>query len=309
MSNVIELIKTIEPTSSRVDGCPAFMLRVSPEMALDIIDRCCMYQRPVKTPAVKRLATAMSSGLFIDGASQLLFDADLHLLDGQHRMHAQVRSGRAVTYHVVTRLPAVARHIGELVTRRTVGDIMSMLDARDGIARPNSSVVGHSLRMIASVQTSEAATYHRARHADGHVIARLRPVWRDDAAAGVQMAHRVKSSGIPGFGTNLATIFAIGMYTHRLEMEAFAGGLATGVGLAKGSPILALRSRLMREAVTDRAKRASHPEAWAFIVRAWQAYLDGRTIARAVGLRGGDANQRATLPPMPDFPFGTVRTS
>jgi hypothetical protein len=73
----------------------------------------------------------------------------------------------------------------------------------------------------------------------------------------------------------------------------FLRGLATGVNLEEGSPVLALRSVYMKS--RSRKRRMEGPEALAFFIRAWNFFAEGKTIS-AGRLRGFDPENKIPVP-------------
>src|SRR6185312_2567852 len=121
-----------------VDG----ILTITPELAHRIIqtgkfDR----QRPVRDKHVAALATQMRNHEWTAG-TQIHFgrtpDGDLHLVNGQHRMHAVIKADAAIRFQILVTdvaneagLKTLYRRHDRLAAKRTISDALTAEDIPD----------------------------------------------------------------------------------------------------------------------------------------------------------------------------------
>ncbi len=95
---------------------------ITPEEAGRILDGIYSGQRSVRESVVDRYAEMMSRGEWHDGVSAIIFDDKGNLIDGQHRLRAQVKSGATVAYCVIAGVPTHSYEVIDSGARRSLGD-------------------------------------------------------------------------------------------------------------------------------------------------------------------------------------------
>ncbi len=123
--------------------------KVTPAKALEYLATVdTTKQRPLKQPKVDNYAAAMAHGHWVVTHQGIAFDDDGNLCDGQHRLHAVVKSGVTIETQVTRN---VAQKHGELFTfdaidqgvKRHIGE---QLHVRHGIKQAN--IVASAARKI-----------------------------------------------------------------------------------------------------------------------------------------------------------------
>lgn len=213
------------------------------------------------------------------------FDSEGHLLDGQNRLLAIVRSGRTVWV-------AVARNVSpddvliavDHGTPRTVGDALKMRGYAD--ATNLAAMVG----LVVSYRENKPWAMERKLTVSEALSALdLDEPWDESARFGTRAQKHV--------GGQRATMAAVAHLAGEYDREArddFYEALVTGVALEEGSPVLVLRNRLM----TDRQKsghaspRMSRKYVAAITIKAFLAFEAGAEIRtlrwRSVGPHAED---------------------
>jgi hypothetical protein len=62
------------------------------------------------------------------------------------------------------------------------------------------------------------------------------------------------------------------------KADTFVAGYLTGVGLSAGSPVLALRERVLQ--YKNKGWKILHPEFMTWVAYAWRAHLKGKSMQR-----------------------------
>src|SRR6476469_3133879 len=78
--------------------------------------------RVLRPSKVEQYARDMSNGNW--GHSVILFDAEGRMIDGQHRLHAQLKAGVNVKYLIVRNLPPETQKFVDTGINRSVADIL-----------------------------------------------------------------------------------------------------------------------------------------------------------------------------------------
>ena len=268
-----------------VDG----LLTVTPELAHRIIqtgkfDR----QRPVRDKHVTALAAQMRNHEWTAG-TQIHFgrtpDGELHLVNGQHRMHAVVKADSAIRFQVlvtdVESEPALIRlyrRHDRLAAHRTISDTL----AAEGIPDKHEILITTAKGVFGAVLLIDSGFRAVTHHAEPYLArsdeARLRmcePWW--ELAAKYQDAIENAPSTKPPIKRYLLGTgpLAVGLLTMRDQegrADAFWRGLANDDGLRMDDPRKAYLRYLISEKVrspVDAAKAAS---------LAWNAFFKGETL-------------------------------
>lgn len=270
---------TIAPTRPGPPG-PADML--TPTVATRIVDisptLAQMFlaknarNRPTQPARVAAIARDMLTGRWDFNGESIKVATDGTLLDGQHRLLACVQSGVTFRTVVVTGLPVDAQDTVDLGKARTASDQTAMAGYR------HSSTVAAVARRGLMWDTG-ARDFSHSVVTVPEVMAYLRdhPGVIDSAAVGARMVGR--SNGVHCQASTIGTAHWITSRIDPVTAEAFFDGLGTGANLPVGSPMLALRERFATIARTPGHVLTCNL-GMALLLRAWNAYRDGRPLAR-----------------------------
>ena len=103
-----------------IDGLETALIVITAERAKAILSRNYADNRAIRKSQVDRYADMMRKGEWSSFTSMLVIDSSGNLIDGQHRLAAQVESGETVGYVVLTGVPTSSyRVIDSGVRRRT----------------------------------------------------------------------------------------------------------------------------------------------------------------------------------------------
>jgi hypothetical protein len=225
--------------------------------------------RPVRAGAVDKYADAVASDNWLINGDTIRFDKDDNLIDGQHRLHAIVKSGRTVTMIIIEGLePAAKTTIDDNVPRSHADRLIWF----DGQTRGrNVAAIVAVIRM--AVYNSDAKVgYHRIKE----VV--------DAYRSGIEWATKA----VPGARHYLAVspIFAAIAYAYDVNPEKvadFVDQVATGVDLKPKSATLEF---FKWASSTKFGSKGAHRIAVFYkTLRAIQSHIEGREVANITGGR------------------------
>lgn len=203
------------------------------------------------------------------------------LLDGQHRCAAVVKANKPIETLVITGLPNITQETMDTGKSRTLADILSIREIPNAVS-------------VASVVTGVLAA---ERYGFSKAFVRSNTTVITNGAA----LHRLENDpfilGIPSRISAavtksdltmkvLGTLYYFFYQIDAEDAEFFIDRLEDGADLPEGSPILVLRkaAKALKEAKGARNARYLG----AVVIKAWNAYRDGRNV-RVLTYRIGGA--------------------
>lgn len=235
---------------------------ITPERAAQILQHNDK-NRPLNRQHVQELAQAMRRGEWRLNYEPVKIGASGRLLDGQHRLHAVIKTGASVEMAVVTGVDDAVFDTIDTGKRRGAWDVLAI----DGEHQTAALAAGLRLLLI-----HESGRMNMTLHFSNAEI-------RDALARhpGIR-ASLPRISGLrqilnPGHIVFLGYRFE---QRHPDLARNFFDRLDDGAGMARGHPILMLRDRL----TLDRASKARLPgiEVLALCIKAWNAYVRGQPV-------------------------------
>lgn len=228
--------------------------------------------RSLNAAHVDYLAGQMIAGQFRVNGEPVIFDRDGELADGQHRLAASARSGVPFQSVLVVGIDPSAFPTIDCGRARTLADVL-------GISGEQScSVLASLLNLIWLDDRNELHTigsgtrFGRVPHAELMATLEAHPEARDSA----DWCSAVKRKAPFVLPRILAYCHWKFRRIDAAAAEAFLGGLVGGAGLDAGTPVLALRNRLIENA----AGKAKLPprEVLALCLKAWNHTRTGTPI-------------------------------
>jgi hypothetical protein len=255
---------------------------VGPDEAKDLL-RTQGRNRAIDPKHVARLARDMQSGDWAPGSS-ILTDEQENMFDAQHRCEAILESGTAQWMLLVGGLPRASQGVRDTGKSRSFGQQLRI----DRV--PNANGVAASIRSL--------WFYTGWGRLDGRglpspTVPELERLQVDHPTLGEDYTTRTPS-GIAG-GLYNAFLYLASMGTEPEEVDAFHDKLLTGrFGDAPGEvAIHALRERMKRE-LEGHSPIGTNIRA-VFLVRTWNAFLDGEALTRLQFKPGGSRPDRVPL--------------
>lgn len=271
--------------SMNITGIEAQEEEVTPSIAEAYLLRN-RSNRPVYRPWIDALVDAIKRGEFLANAETIKFDEEGNLIDGQHRLQAVVEAGVPVTMLVARGVPQQSVFSIDLSRRRTLPQTLRMLGELD--ATILSGAIGWLYRlpdMFGSRRSTSVAQRHPTV-IQGLNMLEENPGLRDSTRVALR-AHR--GSGIaPSVGAALYYLFST---VDEESAEEFFDLLATGDGLSAGHPIFVLRASAHKWQSKPKALRPRPYHIAAIIIKAWNAYVEGREVGQYSFAPGGAKNE------------------
>lgn len=213
---------------------------------------------------VDRYARLMATGRFVENTDCIGLGSDFRLMNGQHRLTACIQSGCSFTATVKVGIDPDAFHVLDNGRPRQKSDLLS--------------IAGHpSSKVLAAVATL------LFRYEQGDLTGRNVGVEADQMFELIDRYPEIHDAVLRGHscrGVMTASLAAFGEVLFARQdpalARAFFDKLASGESLAAGSPVLALRNRLL----ADRVSKAKLPQAEliALMFKAWKAFRDGKKV-------------------------------
>jgi hypothetical protein len=238
---------------------------ISPQMAQGMLARNTGGNRTISRYRVDLLTDAILSNEWVTNPDAIAFDEDGNLTNGQHRLTAILKANKGVHCYVTTGMSKdsfVTTDTGKVRGAASLAEILGM--------RKYSTSIGAAVNLLYRYENDNIGKF--AMKASNNKIREMLANNRglENSAMVGQNSWPVLP---PGVGTFCHYIFS------RLDKEkadAFFKAVKTGSNLTYGSPILALRERMMKE----RASKSNlpHSEIVALTIKAWNAYRKNQKV-------------------------------
>lgn len=232
-----------------------------------------VHNRTLRSNRVDQLKEAIDRGEWQFDGSPIRFGTDGVLLDGQHRLWAIFLSGQTCKAVVIRGLDQESQLVMDVGSRRSLADHLKLRKYPD------------PARLAAALNLKWKLDNNELRSAVKPTFTQALQVLDDhpDMTGSVSFCHTHRNH--VNYGGTAPFIVMHYEFTSRDSdaAEAFFHGLVTGEDLHAGDPVYTLRRAL------ETNERPSNPHLMAWMIKAWNAYLDGvkmdRLIWRPVGTR------------------------
>lgn len=220
--------------------------------------------RPLSNKHVDYLAREINSGCWQFNAETIKFNGS-KLLDGQHRLHAVIKSGKPIRSIVARGLDEAAFHTIDMGKKRSAADTLNVIGEKS------------TTRMAAALAMIEAMLDGQTRTSGAVSGTKVIELLREHPDV------RVSISAYQGPKTLLKPSTAIALHyffakKDRVLADQFFDDLRSGAGLGVGDPVFTLREKLIANSVGS--KRLLDDAILACTIKAWNALRTGATIKR-----------------------------
>jgi hypothetical protein len=201
------------------------------------------------------------------------FADDGTLLDGQHRLSAVVLADITVQMIVVTGLPVETQETMDAGRKRSTADILGIR------GETHSLIVASVLKRVWIWQRGERKFLTNPRPTTAE-LTQLLATAPGEFRRAAEIADRTyrKFRFLPQ--SSVGTAYFVLNRIAPDDVPWFFESIATGAGLEVGNPVLTLRNRAMYD--RGESKAVSDTRAMAYIVRAWNAVREGRTLDQII---------------------------
>ena len=254
------------------------LVKVTPAIAKEWLDKSNNKNRPLDKRRVKFYTESMRLGKWAATGEPLIFGTDGGLLNGQHRLSAVVASGESIDFMVTFGVEPTAFRNADRPKPRSFSDHLAV----EGVS--DHHTLSSAVALLQKMENNFSESSALARYDDLDEI----------------LAHHPGLSSTPsrtGAGLIPSSCCRVLWYiTHRAEPNIapeFWRLFISGAGLDNGSPILALRNKIL----TIKAKRGRFEQKTIFAMfsRAWNAYYTGSKMAK-IYISGRDTESQVSVP-------------
>lgn len=251
-------------------------IKITPKMAQEWIATVPEMQRKVRAKDVAKIKLAILSNQWRENGATIVFNRENQLIDGQHRCHAIAEAGIAVRSLVVWGVASTEEVFNTI-------DDSTARKASDFVKCKNAITVASVMRFYWYVSNDRFPNMN-VTVPTSDVLKVGKPFMSsiEDMTTIVDRAARLAK--LTGFFT-----FLIWYHTdiHPLpgeKISSFVEGVATGIGLGEGDPILAYRNRIIENRTGDRGPnfKLTRVSQMALLVKALYAHVDGKRMKTVV---------------------------
>jgi len=254
-----------------VHGTTVQLLMVTPLMAQQWLENN-NTNRTLRKANVIRLANEIIEGRWVcdPALPPIAIGDDGQVLNGQHRLHAVVKSGVSVRMYVAFNVPAHVMGVVDQAIPRSAADVFNL---KHHI--PNSKNVAASVNAYHRWMNYPELVWQNWMTPSPEVLVSIYELNVDEWQEAMAVADRVYRNTRLVKAATCAVAFRVQTEgSDPAQWFDFVEGVATGIGLTESDPRLALRSWAIN------ATRKWGVNQWAIvgITTAWNAYVDSRPL-------------------------------
>ncbi len=234
---------------------------VTPEMARDILARN-THNRSIRARHVTSLVKDLKAGKWCMNGDTICIAEDGTLIDGQHRLTAVVISGVTASMMVVYNLPNDQDVFGTkgIGKSRHYADVLTIAGAK------NAAVLATALSL--TFRCDEGAMFQAVTFTNNEVV----EFYHIYTGMEESVSKCLRSRGmVPA--SILASCHYMFCRRDRDAADKFVEDTITGVGLAAGDPVLALRDRFIRN--TKSSAKLPQSVLMGLTIKAWNQRRKG----------------------------------
>lgn len=265
------------------------IVTITPEMASRMLDMN-LKNRKVRTAIVNRYARDMQTGNWKMNGEAIKVGSDGSLLDGQHRLLACQISGASFSTLLVRGLNFEVRETMDMGARRTMADVLRW---REEVSAPSLAA---ALETAMAWEKNGVPSHKGVSHTASERLAYLDA--NPDIREAVRAAHGLVKVPLK------IPMSVGGAFVYRAfrlapaETEVFLHLLKTGANIGENHPVNRLRNWAFSAL---NAKGTRHRDEYAAVmVKAWNAWIDGREIRHLSWRNSGDRAEEFPVMHGPD---------
>ncbi len=272
-----EPVADTSPNGSTPPVCKPEVMTVTPDLAREwtVLNT---RNRNVRYTRVAQLARDMRAGNWMLNGESIKIAVDGTILDGQHRLYACMQAEVPFETLVVRGLPVEAQDTIDTGAVRSMADQFTLRG--EVSANRLAAIARWAFKWMHGVRT-KGATDQDPTHAEMLALLEAEPRIREATA----WAENARKAFRPVNGSVYGIAWLLFHGTDHLAAEVFLDKVVTGVDLGAGHPALAFRNRVMRS--RDIGERLNQYEQLGYLIIAWNAFKDDRTLAKLLPPRGG----------------------
>jgi hypothetical protein len=219
--------------------------------------------RPLKSRHITGLARAMKEGDWKINGDTIRMSKSGTIIDGQHRLHAVVRSQITIQSWIIVGLDNDVFDTIDIGKKRTVADTLSCRGEK------NTTTLASSLRLLNEYYCGTVETNALCSTTDIEKVLEENPDMRES----IFQSKGLKELATPAV---ICTCNYLFRKTSRQLAEIFFLQLSQGTGLEKGYPVHTLRERLVANALSK--SKLSTPYIFALFIIAFNHLVRGTKV-------------------------------
>ena len=233
---------------------------ITPELAEAYLGRMGA-NRVLNEAHADRLAEDMRRGDWRQTYEAIRFNKKGELIDGQHRLSAVVRSGKAHEFVVAGGLDAKTMAVVDTGRSRTFADVQAI--AGEKHARKLGAVVKQVYYLDVGKATASGPA---VSHSQLERTLRQHPGLRE-AVEKVALVAGIQPHA------QIAAVYCLAREKHPRKADQWLDALQEGEDLPKGNPALVVRNKLISNRGTGAKVQLRGPAVAAFLINGWNAFL------------------------------------
>ena len=243
------------------------VITITPEQATTWLNKSKHNNRPISRASVSKISRALKNGEWALNGQPIIISDEDDLIDGQHRLLACKETGIPITSLIVEGVPA------STYSTMDNGRLRSLSDTLSGLGYTNTLKLSSALRLLIWYEDNDGTKFNAGKYSNR--MGEDRIAGFSDLDVCVRMGDIKQLRMLGSVGAFIFVVYHARSYDPKMATDFF-GMLASGLGLLEGSPIAALRNRLIRAKGDD--LRMSPVRVAAMTVIAWNAVVEGRNM-------------------------------
>jgi hypothetical protein len=243
---------------------------ISPQRAKELLEQNTC-NRTLRENHVKNLASDMLNGLWRDKTGESIkFTKSGQLIDGQHRLHAVIRSGKSIRFMICEGLDANVMDVIDTGIKRNASDVLFLKGVK------NASVASAIIKSFLSdrLQASQSNIGISNRMIENEYLSDA-VFWDNVSEQASKWYRQCRAVSTTLFGYCYACVLRKGK--NATKAITFFSGISTGKECAE--IIIDLRNKMMNNQLSDKGKFTPHYKI-NLIRTYWNAYVKGRKTIR-----------------------------
>lgn len=253
---------------------------ITPQIAEELL-KTNTHNRPIRQRHVAWLSKQMELGFWHFTGNSIKIDKDGHLCDGQHTLHAIIKSQTSQQFVVIGGLDKEAMHVLDTGISRGAGDVLQLNGFTNGnrLAAIARKVLVYKQGEITRALGGIGGSAKDARKQSDNVVANItileEVVKNKMIAESSEVASKLYSHSRILPHTSYAIFYYIFAEKDPSDAWEFLCKLATGVELSANSPIYLLRMKLEQE-MAGRVRFTSQLKSY-YIIYCWNKFRSGES--------------------------------
>lgn len=237
---------------------------ITPEIAAKML-KCNTANRPLTESHVAALAKEMKRGSWKVNGDMIRISSKNIIIDGQHRLHAVVRSAITIQSWVMVGLPDDVFDTIDVGKRRSSGDTLSCRGEK------NAHRLAAALIMIDKYMTGRSEKSVSYSNTEVEVLLEKYP----DVRESMMLKEKAKGLLLPSVLDSCNYLFS---KKDKGLAEFFMEKIIRGVQLEEGDPCYVLRERLLVNSLSP--TKLSKALLMALVIKAWNHFRAGTRVTK-----------------------------